>query len=148
MGPSMMGGTLAGKTIVEAIEKGDIRLEELWPYNLRYMQSYGAKQAGLDVFRRFLQSLSDEEINYGMKYRLITEEDILKTSMGEDIRLNISKATIRAFKGLRKLAFLKMLRRCANLLRKMKTSYRDYPAYPQNFEAWRKDAHDLLNRVG
>ncbi|MFQ6081672.1 MAG: geranylgeranyl reductase family protein, partial [Candidatus Bathyarchaeia archaeon] len=92
MGPSMIGGTAAGKTIVEAIERGDVSRGGLWPYNTRYIQSYGAKQAGLDVLRMFLQGLSDDDLNHAMKYRLITEGDLLKASMGEDARLNITEA--------------------------------------------------------
>ncbi|UCF59477.1 MAG: NAD(P)/FAD-dependent oxidoreductase, partial [Candidatus Bathyarchaeota archaeon] len=88
MGPSMVGGTIAGETIINALEAGNVGRGNMWSYNVRYMQSYGAKQAGLDVFRLLLQRLSDEDMNFGMKYRLITEEDLLKTSRGEDARLN------------------------------------------------------------
>jgi flavin-dependent dehydrogenase len=145
MGPSMMGGMLAGETIVEALEKGDVTREGLWQYNVGYMQSYGAKQAGLDIFRLFLlQGVSNEEINYGMRYQLITEEDIFKTSMGENVRLNITEAARRAFKGLGKLSLLKRLRNAARLMREIKALYRNYPDSPQRFEEWRKKTHDLI----
>jgi flavin-dependent dehydrogenase len=54
IGPSMMGGSIAGETIVEAIEKDHVSREGLWRYNVEYMKVYGAKQAGLDIFRLFL----------------------------------------------------------------------------------------------
>jgi digeranylgeranylglycerophospholipid reductase len=54
IGPSMISGYLAGKTIVEALEKGDVSQEALWQYNVKYMESYGTKQASLDVFRLLL----------------------------------------------------------------------------------------------
>jgi flavin-dependent dehydrogenase len=145
IGPSMMGGTLAGEAIVEALEKGDTTSEGLWQYNVRYMQSYGAKQAGLDIFRLFLlQGVSDEEINYGMKYKLITEEDILKTSMGENVRLNITEAARRALKGLGKLSLLRRLRNAAKLMREIKALYRNYPTSPKDFEKWKRNTNELI----
>jgi len=147
MGPSMMGGVLAGETIVEAIEKGDVSREGLWLYNTKYMQSYGAKQAGLDVFRLLLQQLGDDDLNWGMKYELITEEDVFKTSMGEDVRLNITEKTQRIFRGIKKLSLLKKLRDSANLLRNVKAHYRNYPESPKDFDAWKKKAHKLIDQA-
>lgn len=147
MGPSMRGGASAGETIIEALEKGDVSREGLWPYNIRYMHSYGAKQAGLDVFRILLQGLGDEGLNYIMKHRLITEEDLLKASMGEDARLNITEATQRIFRGLGKLAFLKKLRDAANLLKKVRSHYWTYPASPREFSAWKSKTHALVREA-
>jgi digeranylgeranylglycerophospholipid reductase len=148
IGPSMMGGALAGKTIIEAMEKGNVNREGLWLYNARYMQSYGAKQAGLDVFRLLLQKLGDDNINYVMKYQLITQEDILKTSMGEDVRLNITETTLRIFRGLRKLSLLRELRHAASLLKRVKALYRNYPTSPQDFDEWRRESRDLIKEAG
>ncbi len=147
IGPSMMGGALAGKTIIETMEKGNVNRKGLWPYNARYMQSYGAKQAGLDVFRLLLQKLGDDNINYVMKYQLITQEDILKTSMGEDVRLNITETTLRIFRGLRKLFLLKELRHAASLLKRVKALYRNYPTSPKDFDEWRRKTRDLIKEA-
>jgi geranylgeranyl reductase family protein len=145
IGPSMMGGLLAGKAIVEALEKGDTTRAGLWQYNVNYMKSYGAKQAGLDVFRIFLlQGVNNEEINYGMRYKLITEEDIFKTSMGENVRLNITEATRRALKGIGKLSLLKRLRNAARLMREIKQLYRNYPESPESFKEWKRKVHELI----
>jgi geranylgeranyl reductase family protein len=147
MGPSMLGGLLAGKTIAEALEKGDVSRKGLWAYNVRYIKSYGIKQAGLDVFRAFLQATSDEDLNYGMKYELITEEDLLKASQGEDVRLNITDATSRVFKGLRKFGFLMKLREATNLMKKVKAWYNAYPTLPEGFEQWKKGTEELFDAV-
>jgi geranylgeranyl reductase family protein len=145
MGPSMMGGKLAGETIVEALEKGDVTRDGLWQYNVNYMKSYGAKQAGLDIFRIFLlQGVSNEEINYGMRYKLITEEDILKTSMGENVRLNITEAAKRALRGIGKLSMLRRLRNAARLMREIKQLYKNYPESPKGFEEWKRKVHELI----
>jgi len=144
MGPSMMGGKLAGETIIEALGDGDVSREGLWMYNLRYTEGYGAKQAGLDVFRMFLQQLGDDDLDYGMKYRLITEEDMLKATMGEDVHLNITERTRRVFRGLGRIALLKKLRETTNLMKKVKTLYLNYPTSPEDFEEWRRNVKEIF----
>lgn len=147
IGPSMMGGATAGKTIVEAMGNDDVSRSGLWPYNASYMQSYGAKQAGLDVFRLFLQGLSNDDLDYGMKYRLITEKDLLKASMGEDIHLNLTEKTIRVLRGVRKLNFLKKLRETTSLIKTMREHYQNYPTSPQDFSEWKKKTRYLVQEA-
>jgi len=98
----------------------------LWPVNVRFMKAYGAKQAGLDVFRIFLQRLSNSELNYGMRYQLIKEEDILKASMGEDIRLNVTDSARRIFK------------------KKVKQLYEEYPTTPKDMPKWKNKIVELF----
>ena len=148
IGPSMMGGSLAGASIVKAIEKGDVSRGGLWQYNADYMKSYGAKQAGLDIFRLFLlKSVGNEEINYGMKYKLITEDDLLKVSEGQNLKLRITDKTRRAFYGLGKLAMLRRLRYAADLLKAMKTHYTNYPVLPEGFGKWRTQTRSLMKEA-
>jgi len=148
IGPSMMGGTLAGKAITDAVEREDVSRESLWRYNADYMRAYGAKQAGLDIFRLFLlRSVTDEEINYGMKYKVITEDDLFKASVGEDLHLNITEKTRRVFRGLGKLSVLMQLRDAANLLKKLKASYLNYPPSPEDFEEWRKRVQAIMKEA-
>jgi digeranylgeranylglycerophospholipid reductase len=148
IGPSMMGGSLAGKAIVQAVEKGDVSRDALWQYNVNYMKSYGAKQAGLDIFRLFLlKSVGNEEINYGMKYNLVREEDLLKVSQGENLRLNITDKTRRAFYGLGKLHMLSRLLDTSHLLKEFKSTYLDYPSSPEGFPEWREKTSEILREA-
>jgi len=137
MGPSMMAGKISGEVISEAISRGEPTAENLWPINVRYMKTYGAKQAGLDVFRIFLQSLTNEDINYGMKYRLIKEEDVLKAGLEGDVRLNITDATKRIFMGLGRITFLKKLCAMARRSKMIKKAYEEYPPSPKEMHKWR-----------
>jgi digeranylgeranylglycerophospholipid reductase len=143
-----MGGHLAGKTIAQAIANDDVSREGLWQYNVDYMRAYGAKQAGLDVFRLFLlKSVGNEEIDYGMKYKLLTEDDLFRASVGEDLHLNIGEKTRRVFRGLGKLSMLRRLRDAAELLKKLKAAYVSYPTSPQDFEEWRRKTHVIMNEA-
>jgi len=144
IGPSMMGGKIAGEVVTEALEKGNVDRKSLWPINVRYMQTYGFKQVSLDVFRIFLQSLTDEDLNYGMGYRLIKEEDILKAGLGGDIRLNVTDATRRIFIGLGRLGFLRGLYKMAKDAKKAKTLCRKYPNSPQGMPEWKAKVQELF----
>jgi len=136
IGPSMLSGYLSGKTIVEALEQGDVSQRSLWPYNRNYMVMYGAKQAGLDVFRMLLLTSRDEDLSYGMKYKLLTEEDVLKAGLGEEFHLRITETAKRVFRGLKRIRFLNKLRLTVNLMRQVKAHYKSYPENPEDFEKW------------
>jgi digeranylgeranylglycerophospholipid reductase len=147
IGPSMISGHLAGETIVEALEKSDVSKETLWHYNVRYMESYGTKQASLDVFRLLLLKCSDEDLNYGMKYKLLTEEDVLKAGLGEDFHLNITETAKRVFRGLKRVHFLNKLRITVNLMNRVKAHYRNYPKTSKDFEKWRLKTETLFKEA-
>ncbi|MEM2420113.1 MAG: NAD(P)/FAD-dependent oxidoreductase [Candidatus Bathyarchaeia archaeon] len=147
IGPSMLSGYLAGKTIAEALEKGDVSQNGLWPYNVRYMEDYGTKQAGLDVFRLLLITCKNEDLNYGMKYQLLTEEDVLKAGLGESFSLKITETAKRVFRGIRRIGFLNRLRITVNLMNKVKAHYRNYPKTPKEFEKWRLKTEALFNEA-
>ena len=49
----------------------------------------------------FLLSCSDDDLNYGMNEKLMTEDDVLKAGMGDDFHLNITETAKRVFRGIR-----------------------------------------------
>jgi geranylgeranyl reductase family protein len=144
IGPSMLSGYLAGKAIVEALERGDVSQKALWQYNCRYMAMYGTKQAGLDVFRMLLLTCRDEDLNYGMKYKLLVEEDVLRAGLGEEFHLKITETAKRVFRGLKRLRFLNRLRLAVNLMEQVKAHYRGYPETLENFVEWQRKAEALF----
>jgi geranylgeranyl reductase family protein len=147
IGPSMLSGFYAGKTIAEALGKGDPDQKALWPYNKMYMESYGKKQASLDIFRMFLLTSSDADLNYGMGCKLLTEDDVLKAGMGDDFHLNITETAKRVFRGLKRVRFLNKLRLTVSMMRQVKAHYDTYPDTPENFEEWRLQTEVLINQA-
>lgn len=147
IGPSMLSGFLCGKTIVEALEDDDVSMKRLWPYNRRYMEMYGGKQAGLDVFRLLLIGSSDEDLDYGMNYKLLTEEDVLKAGLGDDFHLNISETAKRVFRGIRRVGFLNKLRLTVRMMKQVKAHYRDYPETLEGFEKWRTGTERIFKEA-
>src|SRR5919107_3443231 len=82
IGPAIIAATIAGKNAVESIQASDVSENGLWKYNTDFIKEYGYKTAGLEVFRRMLQSLSNEQIDYGMK-NFLSKFDVEKISQGE-----------------------------------------------------------------
>jgi len=147
IGPSMLSGYYAGQVIVEALEKGDVTQKALWPFNKKYMESYGKKQASLDVFRMLLIDSNDADLNYGMGCKLLTEDDVLKAGLGEDFHLNITETAKRVFRGLKRVRFLNKLRLTVSMMRQIKAHYDAYPETPENFEEWRQQTENLINQA-
>jgi len=137
IGPSMLSGRLAAEKALEALKEGNVSKESLWQYNVRYMQRYGGKQAGLDILRLLLQNISDDDLNFGLKNRLVKEEDILRTSMLGDLHLSIKDKAERALKGMGRPGFLMRLEKTASQMRKIKALYREYPS-PKELERWKR----------
>lgn len=137
IGPSMLSGKLAAETAVEALEKGDVRREALWQYNIKYMQSYGVKQASLDILRLLLQSISDSDLNFVMKNRLVKEEDVLRVSLTGNLRLSIRDKAEKALKGAGHPRLLMKLEKTAGKMREIGALYQDYPS-PEDFEHWKR----------
>jgi digeranylgeranylglycerophospholipid reductase len=147
IGPSMLSGYLAGQQIVEALSKGEPTKEALWGYNKKYIDTYGKKQGTLDIFKMFLLSCSDEDLNYGMNEKLMTEDDVLKAGMGDDFHLNITETAKRVFKGLRRVGFLNRLRLTVSMMRGLSAHYNTYPASPEGFEPWRLQTVKLIEEA-
>ena len=147
IGPSMLSGYLAGKTVVEALEAGDVSQKKLWRYNCRYMQMYGTKQAGLDVFRVLLLTSRDEDLNYGMKHELLTEDDVLNAGLGKEFHFKVTETARRVFRGLKRMRFLNKLRLTVKLMNRVKAHYANYPEAPEEFEEWRRKTRALFQEV-
>lgn len=146
IGPSLLAGQLAAKTACEAIEKNDVSQSGMWRYNSDYMAQYGAKAAALDVFRIFLQKCSNSDLDYGMSNRLIMEDDILKASLGEDLKLNITDKARRVFRGIRRLSFLKALGLTADKMKEIKELYRNFPN-PEGHDQWSSKVESLIKEM-
>lgn len=147
IGPSMLSGFLAGKTVAEASELDDFSQRSLWPYNRWYMETYGGKQASLDIFRFLLIGSRDEDLNYGMSCRLLTEEDVLKAGLGDDFRLKIGETAKRVFRGLKRVRFLNKLRLTVNMMKQVKTHYKDYPENPDSFKKWKLKTENMFKEA-
>ena len=147
IGPSMLSGFFAGEQIVEALSKGEATKAALWGYNKKYIDTYGKKQGALDIFKIFLLTCSDEDLNYGMNQKLMTEDDVLKAGMGDDFHLNITETAKRVFRGIRKVGFLNRLHATVTMMRELRVHYNNYPSTPEGFEQWQAETIRILEEA-
>lgn len=143
IGPALIAGTILGKCIVNAIEAGDVTEKGLWSYNKEFVNEYGYKTAGLEIFRRLIQTLTNEQISYGMKH-FLGNLDVEAISKGEH----------PDFSGLGKLGMIirgALNKKLANGLRfttqqnrLLTEHYYNYPESPDGFEEWRTKLHKIL----
>jgi digeranylgeranylglycerophospholipid reductase len=147
IGPSMLSGFYAGQQIVEALSKGEPTKDALWGYNKKYINTYGKKQGTLDIFKIFLLSCNDDDLNYGMNQKLMTEDDVLKAGMGDDFKLNITETAKRVFRGIRKVSFLNKLHNTVTLMKELSAHYNIYPETPVGFDVWREETVRLIEQA-
>jgi len=144
IGQSLLGGSLAGEVASNALEAGDVSLRGLWAYNVNFMHLMGARNAELDVFRVFLQKLRDDEIDYGMRKKLITEQELLLVSEGYELSLSAGEKAVRALKALGRPGFLRRLYRTLKLMKAVREHYRAYPEEPEGYRAWARRAAQIF----
>ena len=145
IGPALIAGTIIGKYTVDAIQSGDITEKGLWKYNKEFINEYGYKTGGLELFRRLIQTLTNDQISYGMKY-FLGNLDVESISKGEH----------PDFSGLGKLGMIireVLNKKLANGLRftaqqsKWLTEhYYNYPENPDGFYDWSKKLHIMLEK--
>src|SRR5439155_24295552 len=90
---------MAGEAAVRAIETNDFSEKQLWQYNLDFVNHYGNKTAGLEVFRMYLQTLNNDQINYGMRHFLSSDE-ATEISLGEMPHLSAPEKIGKLFRGI------------------------------------------------
>jgi digeranylgeranylglycerophospholipid reductase len=137
IGPAIYASTIAGRVVAEALEANDTSERRLWKYNSEYVRTYGFRMASSEILRRFLQILSNEDLDYGMKHFLSQEDvdSITKREHPEFKRVGYGNPA-RILWALPRLGLASGLRYTAEKSRKLMEHYRNYPASPDEFPQW------------
>lgn len=146
IGPAIIAATIAGKDAVEAIESEDVTEKGLWKYNKDYINDYGYKTAGLEVFRRMLQGLTNEQINYGMKH-FLSKMDIDKITNGEHPQFSNVDKLAMVIRGAVNKSLADGLKFTASMNEKLVDLYKNYPSEPQGFQDWQRLLNGYLNEA-
>ncbi len=143
IGPGLIGGIMAGEAAVRAIEANDFSEKQLWQYNLDFVNHYGNKTAGLEVFRMYLQTLNNDQINYGMRHFLSSDE-ATEISLGEMPHLSVGKKIVKLFRGLGSYKAFSGLVFTMGRMRALNELYQNYPKDPAQFDAWKANVDSIL----
>lgn len=144
IGPALVGGTIAGRCIAEALEADDTTEAGLWKYNHEFIDEYGYKTAGLEVFRRLIQTLSNTQIDYGMKH-FLGNLDVDAISKGEHPDFGALGKLGMIIRGALNKKLAEGLRFTTQQNKKLTSHYRQFPKTPDGFAEWRKKLHSLLD---
>jgi flavin-dependent dehydrogenase len=143
IGPAIIAATIAGKDAVEALQADDVSEKGLWQYNKHFIDDYGYKTAGLEVFRRMLQGLTNEQINYGMKH-FLSKMDIDKITQGEHPEFSTVDKLSMVIRGAMNKKLAEDLRYCADTNKMLTKHYSEYPDSPDGFPEWNKKLQGRL----
>ena len=146
IGPAIIAATIAGKDAIEALQAGDTSEKGLWKYNKHFIYDYGYKTAGLEVFRRMLQGLTNEQINYGMRH-FLSKMDIDKITMGEHPEFSTVDRLGMIIRGAMNKKLAEDLKYCATINKVLVDHYHNFPEMPEEFSEWHKTLTGYLEEA-
>ena len=147
MGYAMVAAYFASKAIIDAYSNNDFSAKGLWRLNLDYISAIGRRQASLDVFRIFLQRLSNDDIEYGLKHGIMNSEQVYETSVSGELKANLSvlDKVVLALKLLGRPSLLSKLAMVAQYMKRASDLYASYPDSPAGLTTWVSAVEDLYS---
>ena len=148
IGPALYAGIILGRVAVEAVEASDTSEKGLWRYNLEYMRLYGYQMASFEVLRRYLQTLPNDDINFGMKHFLSREdiEHITRREHPEFNKIQLFNPTMWV-RILQRPKLARGLKAVSDASKKLINHNLNFPEDPSNFPEWQKDLNDVLLKI-
>ena len=144
IGPALIAGTILGRCVATALEAQDVTEKGLWQYNLDFIEEYGYKTAGLELFRRLVQQMTNEQISYGMKH-FLGNMDVESISKGEHPDFSGLGKLSMIIRGAMNKTVADGLRYTSKENQWLVDHYRNYPREPSGFDAWNKELHGRMD---
>ncbi len=144
IGPALIAGTIIGNNISQAFEANDVSEAGLWQYNLDFIREYGYKTAGLELFRRLVQQMSNEQISYGMKH-FLGNLDVESISKGEHPDFSGLGKIGMIIRGAMNKTVADGLRFTSKENQWLVEHYNSYPKNPSGFDEWNKTLHQRMD---
>ncbi|MHA2393512.1 MAG: geranylgeranyl reductase family protein, partial [Promethearchaeota archaeon] len=145
--PSMRAGYFAANAAVEAIEKENYSINELWEYNYNVMTSFGAEFAALDLLRIVLQNLSNDDLNFGLERDLLSGEEILEISSKGGLNLSLINMAVKAFKGISRPNLLLDLNYLRIKMNEISRHYKNFPKELDQFPDWKEKSIGIYKKI-
>jgi digeranylgeranylglycerophospholipid reductase len=145
IGPCIYSSVILGGVIARALEAGDTSEAGLWSYNVEYMRFYGYQMASFEILRAYLQTLTNEQISYGMKH-FLSEDDVAHITRRQHPEFD----RVRMFNPMMWLRILSEPTLAGNLRFTAKTSESLINlnlAYPENPAAWSEWRNGLIREM-
>jgi len=144
IGPALIAGTILGNNVTEAIEANDVSEASLWRYNIDFIKEYGYKTAGLELFRRLVQTMTNEQISYGMKH-FLGNLDVEAISKGEHPDFTGLGKIGMIIRGAMNKTVASGLKYTSGQNQWLVDHYYNYPKDPSGFDEWNRKLHKTLD---
>jgi len=144
IGPALIAGTILGNNVAHAIEANDVSEASLWQYNIDFIKEYGYKTAGLELFRRLVQTMTNEQISYGMKH-FLGNLDVEAISKGEHPDFTGLGKIGMIIRGAMNKTVASGLKYTSGQNQWLVDHYYNYPKDPSGFDEWNKALHKTLD---
>jgi len=147
IGAGMRAGVILGEVAKEAIARGDTTAGGLWEYNTAYLSDFGKRLASLEIFRRFLQDVNDEDIDFGFEKHVLEPGDLMRANRGDGLSLGVAEKLRRVGRSAARPSLLIKLQRAASLMKKISKVYSEYPSRPESLEGWSRQVTAILDEA-
>lgn len=95
------GASKEGKSVRETVSK-----ENLWRYEVEFFTRIGAEHAGVDLMKRSVLKMPDEELSWLLNSKVLTNADICLLAKGKPIFITTASALQKVVSGMRRLPLL------------------------------------------
>jgi len=145
IGSSLEAANIVARYVGNALEQGKVSEELTWGANVEYMKAYGAKQAGLDILRMYMQKLSNEDFEWIIKNKIVDGSAVYDIGVKGELGERITHMVITALKAMSRPSLLNQLRIVRNYMRKASELYLEkYPQSPAELPRWMQMAEGLF----
>ncbi len=145
IGAGMRAGIILGEVAKEAIARRDTSAKGLWHFNTRFLCNFGRRLASLEIFKRLLADVSDDDMNFGFEKRLLEAGDLMAANRGDGLSMGMGTKLVRAKRGLGRLSLLRNLQKASSLMKRIDKEYRNYPSSPSGLEQWKVNIQTIID---
>lgn len=148
MGHAMIAACIAAEVIAQGIESREniLTIHDLWPYAVRYMRTDGAKNAALEIIRLLLQGMTDEEINFIMREKIVSGDELYQLESRPKESSGIWRKILKSvMKG--KIGLLRRLKIAKDLYFEMYHHFHAYPDNPKDLTKWHMKTMSIVKEA-
>ncbi|MCS7108520.1 MAG: NAD(P)/FAD-dependent oxidoreductase [Sulfolobales archaeon] len=143
-GSSMISAKCVSEAIKNALEVGSTSAKDLWEANTCYMIKYGGKQGSLDIFRYFLQKLSNDDLEFSISKKLVNGNELNEISLRGKFEVGLVDKILKLSSLLSRPSLLLKLRTVVKYMDLIKEHYLKYPSTPEGLNKWLHDLNKIL----
>lgn len=147
IGAGMRAGIIVGEVAREAIARRNLTAKGLWTYNTRYLPDFGRRYASLEIFKKLLQDVTDEDMNYGFEKRILEAGDLMNANRGEGLSMNAIEKMKRVRRGAGRMSLLLKIQKATGLMKKISKAYTSFPSDPNELDNWEKNVLAIIEEA-